>query len=340
MTLSKNSISSYYVTTALSGVARVGMNTQDLLDKAGLNGVLIDQDYCLASTNRLPTSSVSSLIRAIWQESNDEFMGLTDQPCKQGVFSLMAKQLIRCATLRDALSWGANFYHLTRNDISFEFHENKHEAILTFKLTKPELDEDHFLVEFFLLVWHRFASWLVRQKIPLKYANFAYSSPSHVPEYSLLFPCHCRFNQARNSIAIDKSFLDMAVQQRDKELTMFLQNSPEDLLARPVFYATFSTQVMNVMLRQGECSYHDIESLADYFSISSRHLRRRLKVEGTSYQEIKNNLRSEQAQAWLRDGQFSINKIAMKCGFTEPAAFTRAFKSWTGVSPKVYRARL
>lgn len=325
-------ISPYYQNVIIRGAKRLHYDTQVLLQAAGLPEV---------STERQSPETATQLIRSVWQVMDDEFMGFTQQRCKQGVFAIMARQAIQCQTLREALQQGTYFYHTIRNDIGLSFIETDGEAILTLQLKDESLDPDHFLIEFFLLIWHRFSIWLVGQKVPLKYANFKYPAPEHVKEYSLLLPCHCRFNQNDNSIVFERSALSLPIKQKERELKRFLKNAPADLLSKPMFHSTFTTQVMNYM---GEGSLENkienipvIDHVASYFNMSSRNLRRRLKEEGSSYQSIKDTLRKNYAMKLLNNKELAINQISREVGFNEPAGFTRAFKQWTGQTPKHYR---
>ena len=312
----------------IRGAKRLNYDTAALLQAAGLPEV---------SSERLPPEKATQLIRSVWQVMDDEFMGFTQQRCKQGVFAIMARQAIQCQTLREALIQGAYFYQTVRNDIGLTFSENEDEAVMTFTVKDELLDPDHFIVEFFLLIWHRFSIWLVGQKVPLKYANFKYPSPGHVKEYSLLLPCHCRFNQEENSIVFERSALSLPIKQKERELREFLKNSPADLLSKPMFHSTFTTQVMNYIGESSIESMPLIEQVASYFNMSSRNLRRRLKEENSSYQAIKDTLRKNQAIKLLNNKDLAINQVAREVGFNEPAGFTRAFKQWTGQTPKHYR---
>ena len=312
----------------IRGAKRLNYDTAALLQAAGLPEV---------SRERLPPEKATQLIRSVWQVMDDEFMGFTQQRCKQGVFAIMARQAIQCQTLREALIQGAYFYQTVRNDIGLTFSENEDEAVMTFTVKDELLDPDHFIVEFFLLIWHRFSIWLVGQKVPLKYANFKYPSPGHVKEYSLLLPCHCRFNQEENSIVFERSALSLPIKQKERELREFLKNSPADLLSKPMFHSTFTTQVMNYIGESSIESMPLIEQVASYFNMSSRNLRRRLKEENSSYQAIKDTLRKNQAIKLLNNKDLAINQVAREVGFNEPAGFTRAFKQWTGQTPKHYR---
>lgn len=321
-------ISPYYLAVIIRGAKRLNYDTAALLQAAGLPEV---------SSERLPPEKATQLIRSVWQEMDDEFMGFTQQRCKQGVFAIMARQAIQCQTLREALIQGAYFYQTVRNDIGLTFSENEDEAVMTFTVKDESLDPDHFIVEFFLLIWHRFSIWLVGQKVPLKYANFKYPSPGHVKEYSLLLPCHCRFNQDENSIVFERSALSLPIKQKERELREFLKNSPADLLSKPMFHSTFTTQVMNYIGESSIESMPLIEQVASYFNMSSRNLRRRLKEENSSYQAIKDTLRKNHAIKLLNNKDLAINQVAREVGFNEPAGFTRAFKQWTGQTPKHYR---
>ena len=71
--------------------------------------------------------------------------------------------------------------------------------------------------------------------------------------------------------------------------------------------------------------------------ISRATLARRLQSEGMTYQALKEELRRDRAIALLASNA-SIGEIAERVGYSETSAFTRAFRNWTGVSPRQYRA--
>lgn len=328
-----HTIAAYYANAVIAGAERLNYDTEALLKSAGLSDIKMDQ--------RVAPQVITQLIQSVWKQLDDEFMGFTQQRCKQGVFAIMAQQSIQCQTLRQALVEGTRFYHLIRNDLEITFHETDSEATLSLSLKDEFLDPDNLLIEFFLLIWHRFSIWLVGNKVPLKYADFKYSPPDHVKEYSLFFPCHCRFNQAKNSIVFDTSALSLPIKRSEKELYEFLKKSPEDLLSKPLFSNTFTSQVMTYMgeaINEGSLNAVPlIEDVASYFNMSSRNLRRRLSEENNSYQSIKDTLRKNHAIKLLTDNELAINQISREVGFNEPAAFTRAFKQWTGQTPRNFR---
>lgn len=80
------------------------------------------------------------------------------------------------------------------------------------------------------------------------------------------------------------------------------------------------------------------EQLADMLGISTRTLARRLKDAGTSYAELLRRVQSERAKNYLRHTSTPVAEIAERMGYSDPAAFTRAFQTWTGLTPARWRA--
>jgi AraC-like DNA-binding protein len=67
---------------------------------------------------------------------------------------------------------------------------------------------------------------------------------------------------------------------------------------------------------------------------STSTLQRRLRQEGTSYQSLLDEIRRELALDYLRDGKHSIADVAFLLGFSDQSNFTRAFRRWTGTTPR------
>jgi AraC-like DNA-binding protein len=88
------------------------------------------------------------------------------------------------------------------------------------------------------------------------------------------------------------------------------------------------------VLRDGEPS---IEHLAPRLGVSVRSLQRRLREAGTSYKQVLDQVRHDLALRYLTAGELSIGEVAFLLGFSEPSAFHRAFKRWTGSTPGEFR---
>ncbi len=86
--------------------------------------------------------------------------------------------------------------------------------------------------------------------------------------------------------------------------------------------------------------FPSFEMISGALNMSAPTLRRRLKREGTTFQQLKDEARCEAAKLCLNRHELSINEVALQLGFTEPSAFHRSFKKWTGQTPGQFRAGL
>jgi AraC-like DNA-binding protein len=80
-----------------------------------------------------------------------------------------------------------------------------------------------------------------------------------------------------------------------------------------------------------------VEDVARRLGMSSRSLQRHLADEGTRYNDLLAEVRAEFAKRYLSRGSISASEVAYLLGFTEPPAFFKAFKRWTGMTPKEFQ---
>ena len=92
--------------------------------------------------------------------------------------------------------------------------------------------------------------------------------------------------------------------------------------------------VIEPMLRAGAVS---ADRAARELGMSRQTLYRRLKEEGTTFEELLDAKRRQLAIRYLALDRSTVKATAYRLGFSEPAAFSRAFKRWTGVSPSLFR---
>jgi len=82
-----------------------------------------------------------------------------------------------------------------------------------------------------------------------------------------------------------------------------------------------------------------VEAVAARLGMSRRTLQRRLKEEDVVFKELVDTVRRRMALRYMENPALGLAEIAFLCGFSEPAAFTRAFRRWTGSAPRDYRRR-
>jgi len=158
---------------------------------------------------------------------------------------------------------------------------------------------------------------------------------AHAP-FESFFGCPVRFGAARNTMAFGAESLHIPLPQGDSALAQFfaqqleqLGGSDEEMALRRVSRAICEA------FPQGTPT---IDEVARKLGVSGRTLQRRLAEAETSFQEQVELSRRGLAEQLLTRSRHTVGEIAFLTGFSEQSAFSRAFKRWTGSSPKDYRA--
>ncbi|MCG7965684.1 MAG: AraC family transcriptional regulator [Candidatus Thiodiazotropha taylori] len=103
--------------------------------------------------------------------------------------------------------------------------------------------------------------------------------------------------------------------------------------------ASFTERVRSVLLEALPSGDSSIESVAQRLAMSKRTLQRKLTDEAETYQSVLQNVRSELADHYLKKSHLSLGEISFMLGFQETNSFIRAYSSWKGVSPGLFRER-
>jgi len=322
-------IAIHYVRAALRGALRGGHDVTPVLAAAGIGPALLEDDRA-----RVTAEQYTLLIQGLWEALDDELMGFGAKPSKRGSFQTMCLLAVHCPDLGSALRRGLDFYELLDSRPAMTLVEDDDGYRLELDLSDAS-DPDHFLAESLLVLWHRFSSWLIGRRIPLRRVDFTYPEPAHGGEYHLIFGCPLRFEAPVTALRFDARFLRMPVVQDEGALRRYLRGSPAELLSRRDYGANTAGLVRRIL---GNGITGGLPEVAGRLGVSAPTLRRKLAAEGTSFREVREQLLRDQAVASLVRGGESVEDLALRLGFSEASAFHRAFKRWTGSSPGAYRA--
>mgnify|MGYP003402765962 FL=1 len=311
-----------------------GHDRGTLLHEAGIPPALLDDP-----SSRLLPVQFANLMRALWRLSGDEFMGFTEQRSRVGTFPLMMHAALNAETLGEALRHGCHFYRVLTDEITLSLREQGDSARFVLRLRRPDLDTGHVLSETILLCWYRFACWLINRRILLSETTFDYATPAHVAEYHQLYPCPHHFGHTETSLVFDARLLSLPITRSRDELKALIRELPLGFFIKPVFQGSFGHRVRSRLLQGEGGELPALDAVAADFFMTGRTLRRKLLDEGTSFQEIKDGLRRDQAMTLLRQTALSIQIVAQQVGFREATVFIKAFRLWTGMTPGDYRAR-
>ncbi|MGP3686751.1 AraC family transcriptional regulator [Streptomyces sp. IBSNAI002] len=331
--MGRRTITVHHVRALLAGARGSGIDMVPLLQEAQIPPLLLGDDRA-----RITPAQFARLFRALYRTTQDEFLGLSPVPSRPGTFAMMCYASLGCRDLGAAMERAAAFYGLFPGGPELTLDVVGAEARFTVRNDFAR-DEERFLTECVLAIWHRLSSWLIGRRIPLAHAAFCYPPPPHKDEYEILFDCPVRFGEARTGAVFDAHWLTAPLVRDEPALDAMLRRAPFDLLSRPEYGTTVAEQVRRTLTRQlrGSPRLPELGEVAARLAVSPATLRRRLREEGTSFQELKDHVRRDAAIAGLAESGEPIAELAARLGFSEDTAFHRAFRRWTGTTPGAYR---
>ena len=208
-------------------------------------------------------------------------------------------------------------------------------------MARQSPDTEHILTEYMISMTYRFACWLAGETIPLTRVWLNFQKPDYYNEYQILFNCPCLFGQSMTALEFPLKCLSWPNVRTKGEFLPLLKNSPAGILVNPITDSSFVLKVRRILLAHGKNSLDipTFEQVSQSLGMSQDTLRRRLKAECTSYQALKDHIRRDVAIELLSDSANSVFSVACAVGFSEASTFSRAFRSWTGLSPTAYRAQ-
>lgn len=319
-------ISPSFVEEALDCLRRHGMPIEPVLKRIGLPPT-IDAP--------ISAESYGALWLAIAAEVDDEFFDMGGRPMRPGSFTLLCHCVLHANTLDQALRRALRFLDVVLEDPSgrLEITDGLAQVILTDR----DGPRSAFGYRMYWILLHGITCWLVGRRIPIRMVDFRCAEPDQGADYRLFFGAPVRFSQPVSRLAFDAAVLKLSIARGEQALKQFLRGAPANILVRYRYDAGLAASVRKRLRQAPPASWAGFDDLASQMRISPSTLRHRLQAEGQSYAGIKDEIRRDLAIEMLQTGVLSVGEIAVRLGFSEPSAFHRAFRKWTGKSPAAYR---
>jgi hypothetical protein len=142
------------------------------------------------------------------------------------------------------------------------------------------------------------------------------------------------FSSGWNAMRVDPRIATWPVALQPRYVFGVLTQRADSLLQELEDQKTVRGQVETVLLPLLHTGEVSADAVARALGFSRQTLFRKLKTEDATYEQVLDALRHRMALRYLAGAKASVNETAYLVGFSEPAAFSRAFKRWTGKSPR------
>ncbi len=162
----------------------------------------------------------------------------------------------------------------------------------------------------------------------------SHPAPAYRAEYDRIFQCPVTFSAGWNALRLDPRITTWPVALQPRYVFGVLTQKADDLLQELEDLKTVRGRVEAVLLPLLHTGEVGAEAVARTLGFSRQTLFRKLKAEAATYEQVLDGLRHRMALRYLTARKVSVNETAYLVGFSEPAAFSRAFKRWTGQNPR------
>jgi AraC-like DNA-binding protein len=261
-------------------------------------------------------------------------------PLEHGV---LGYALLSSPTLRDCLQRYVRFQYLQGPLLTIAFSESETTAEMQATprrsrwLMSPAAYK--YIVQEWLVGWNQWCQLIGRSGSFFEHVRLGYSSAGQRSNYEEHLGCTVSFGNDKTTAIFASRRLGLPLSYADQSIAALCDVQCERLLEvlklRAGLVADIHRELAN---RPGRVP--NMDDMASNLHIGTRTLRRRLKDENTSYQQVVSEFRVVMAKRYLNETSLPANEVAVLVGYSDPANLYRTFQRATGQTPQQYRARL
>ena len=311
-----------------------GMALDPLLREVGLTRQQLDDPHAtIAVRNQI------KFLNLVAAALDDDLLGfhLSDMPDLRAV-GLLYYLIASSETLLDGLQRVARYSTIVNEGVIQTFTHGA-ELSMSFRYHGVGRHLDRHQIECWTSGLVRICRELTGLRlVPSRVRLVHHRGDDQAAELANFFGRSIEFGAPVDDLAFPRRFAEARILSADPSLNRLLLASCEDALSHRRRAGTFRASVENAIAPLLPHGKANVETVARQLAVSPRTLARRLSEEGTSFSEVLEGLRNDLAARYLADKEFGIAQIAWLLGYQETSAFSRAFKRWTGKTPRDARA--
>lgn len=326
-------ISAVYMRQLLDIGERWGSSRAALVHNVGLSYAQLERDDARVSSRQMGRVA-RRITRLTGRDDIGMAFGMAFRPQD---FGQLGHALMASATLGDALLVMYRYRHMLVHDVDRTIDITPAWVTLNLHARYDMEPTRQSFFESLLVVLYRVAVFLTARRLPEWQVSVDWQQPPYFEQYSSdLSPW--TFGQPGIALRLPRSYLDLPLFMADEAaLQRALEGVDFEMSRRERLSTDNVVAQVRALLKPGRGGFPDLKTVAASLCVSERSLNRRLKLAGTHFQALLDEARKTLAINMLLVRRWPLQQISNALGFTEPAAFTRAFTRWTGMTPTRYK---
>jgi AraC-like DNA-binding protein len=304
--------------------------------KEVLRGTGIDQ---ATTTHEVPYMSVDQYVILLCNAarvSGDPLIALkAGAIIPSSAHGALGVAIMACPTLRSAIETTAYFVGLRTPFCQIKLFSEQNNLIVEFSMDDVLGDQHEAALDFILATTKRGIIDLALRPLSRVTLQLQRSRPENAAEYEQVLGCFVEYGQSRNSFIFISTELDQALpgaNPEEYEAAIGRIRSQSEFMnsklpTKEVVLNTFFENIGHI------CK---LEEVAAKLFVTPRTLQRRLKLEATTFQLLRDEWLAQQSIEYLKASGLSIEVSSALVGYSDEANFRRAFKRWFGCAPRRY----
>jgi len=314
---------------AASGVAR-----EALCRAAGLDPSALEEP-----DDAMPFAQLLRLCEEGARLTGDEAFGLhAGERTDVKAYGLLGYVTINRRTFGEALRRVIRYQQIRTNAVEFSLETEGADAHLVYRYRADVAPHGRrHESEEMLSTMARVGRALTGVEWSPREVHFEHARPRDTSEHERIFRADVLFARPLTKLVFDASVLTLPLVGADTTLGSLLERHAEESLASAPRRGLFAGRVRRMIEEGLPACEARMESVCRRLGVSPRTLQRKLREEGTSFQESLEDVQRALAESYLLRPEVAICEVSHSLGFSQPSAFHRAFRRWTGLTPREFR---
>ncbi|MCU0647992.1 MAG: AraC family transcriptional regulator [Gemmatimonadaceae bacterium] len=289
---------------------------------------------------RIPAAQMAAFWRAALHATGDADLGLhLAESFTPGALDIVGYVMLSSRSALDALERGARLVPLLNDGLRVSVHAQGAVHVVRLEIHPAFAvavgEELRQIVETILAGLIRQLRLLTGAPIRVHAVHLQHAAPSHgVDEHTRVFGVAPHMRASEYALSIESADLARPVRSFNPALLVAFDALADDALRALQRDRRTTDRVLRAIMERLKGAAPSMTTIARALAMSARSVQRALAEEGTTYQQLLDEARREIALRHLRDPSVTVAHVAWLVGYSEPAAFHRAFRRWTGRAPR------